>query len=263
MALDWDISTIQWSGRDDDGFPIAQFEGYGNDGGYPYPVHHQYGYYSRPHDPIENTACTVFFAKDGDERFGFLGVDPRFIQDVPLPSKGGNVRYVAFPDGDDYRIAWSDFSGDDGTWRLYIPTGDSSAISVVFGKDGAGNPTIEIVQDDGAAVILHGGSVVLRSPSGGNYVQVSDSGIVLKGPISQVGGLTTPGGIPLVKGPEFLNWMRSVSQTLVSIAGVVAKNSTSLSDPASASAVSGLATELGLTTVATATTVQTLHTKGS
>jgi len=206
MNDSWDISTATFSGRDEDGQPIVQAQGYGADGnaaGAPFWLQHQYGTMARPHDgDSERGFCTLFVWDDGSTRYGWLGIDPRFIADVPQLEKGSTAAYAAFPEGDDFKVAFQHLSGEDGTWSLYIPHGDS-AVSIVFGRDGNGEPSIELVNSDGSSLTLFAGAVTLKSANGSNYIEVSNSGIVLKGNITQQGGFSAPGGVPLVRFPEF------------------------------------------------------------
>lgn len=232
QTIRWDYSHATYSGRDEDGFPIVQADAYGDEGGASFSLEHPYGFYSRPHDPTPDGFCTLFVAKDGSTRFGLLGMDPRFIQDVPLPPKGSAMQYVAFQDGGAWKTAFMFLSGDDGTLQYYKPHG-SSAISVTVGLDGAGEPTIELRQSDGSLVTLFDGKIVLKAPGGGVYIEVSDDGIVLRGPITAMGGLSPPGGMTLAKSDpliEIINAMLGLINT-----------KTPLPDPSGATATANAA----------------------
>lgn len=198
QTVRWDYSHVTFSGRDEDGFPIVQADAYGDEGGASFSLEHPYGFYSRPHDPTPEGFCTLLVAKDGSTRFGLLGMDPRFIPDVPLPPKGSSMQYVAYQDGDAWKTAFMFLSGDDGTLQYYKPHGDS-AISLTVGLDGSGEPTIEFRHSDGALVTVFDGKILLKAPNGAVYVEVSNDGIVLRGPITAMGGISPPGGVPLAR----------------------------------------------------------------
>jgi hypothetical protein len=216
---------VTWSGRDDDGHPLVQENVYGGKGSAPFFLQHQYGTYSRPHDPAPGNNgidawCTLLVAQDGSTYIGQLGSDPRFIGLIPLPPKGSQMNYVGFPDPDDpkkWKASFAYMGGDDGSWHYFRPAkdkGKDSALAVRFGVDGAGENVIELRHPDGSLVSLFDGSIVLKSPNGKAYVQVSDDGIVLRGNITLAGGISHPGGVPLTRGPEFAVFASNVVASL-------------------------------------------------
>jgi hypothetical protein len=186
-GLKWDISRAVWSGRDDDGHPLVQEKAYGDDieagnGNAAFHLQHAYGSYSRPHDPAPGNNgldawCTLLVAQDGSTYIGFLGYDPRFIGLIPLPPKGSQMNYAAFQENGRWRCSFDFISGDNGTKQFYLPIGDSS-LSVTFGLT-QGKPVISFLHPDGSLVSMYEGEILLKSPSGENYIQVSDKGIVL------------------------------------------------------------------------------------
>jgi hypothetical protein len=201
--MQWDISHVTQSDRDDQGYPTVQADAYGDTGGAPFYLQHQYGFYSRPHDPEPDRGwCTLFVAKDGSTRHGFLGVDPRFIQSIPLPAKGSAQMYVGFNQtgsAEDSKTAFLLLDGNDGTLQFYRPHGEDAAQSFTMGVDGDGEPTFEVRPHDGASLTYFDGKWVLKSPDGGTYVEVSNDGIVLRGNITAMGGMSPPGGVELAK----------------------------------------------------------------
>lgn len=216
----WELSWATFSDRDEDGHPIVQPRTDGDAGSDAIPLQHAYGGYSRPHDPEagndgQQGYCTLFVAKDGSTRFGFLGYDPRFIDLIPLPPKGSQMNYVAFKDAGEWKASFDFISGDDGTKQFYLPIGDS-ALSVTYGKDNNGEPVIELRHSDGSIISMFDGSIVLKSPSGGVYIEVNDDGIIQKGNVTNAGASSTPGGVPLVRYPEFASAMASITGLLAS-----------------------------------------------
>jgi hypothetical protein len=248
-----DFSHTTWSGFDEDGFLLVQADAYGNPangaGGSAFQLNHPYGFASRPHDPDAPADdgspprwCTLMVEKDGSTRIGWLGYDPRFIQDLATLSKGGAAMYAGWKEGTDWRVTFATIDGKTGTFHFYRPTGDS-ALSCTFGVDGGGEPTIELRHSDGSIISMFDGSIVLKCPNGKNYIQVSDDGIVLKGPITQMGGLSTPGGVPLVKYPEFAQFATAVNLALDAINASLSEVSTAV-PPAAA----GFGTAMGVLT---------------
>ena len=217
-GLEWDLSSVTYSDRDLDGYPIVQQEAYGGEGGAPLPLQHQYGSYSRPHDPAPGNDgregwCTLWVAKDGSTHIGLLGYDPRFLGLIPLPPKGSSMNYAAFKDGEKWRASFAFISGDTGTYQYYLPVGDS-ALAVTYGTDANGHATIDLRHPDGSTITMFKGKTVLKCPNGKTYIQVSDDGIVLKGPITQMGGLSTPGGVSLTYDAAFQQLLTVIEKTL-------------------------------------------------
>ncbi len=251
-GLIWDISGVTFSDRDEDGHPIVQADAYGDTGGAPFYLQHQYGLYTRPHDPTESGMCTLLVAKDGSTRIGKLGYDPRFLDNIPLPPKGSSMQYAAFDDGGTWKAAFLYLDGDDGSLQYYRPTGDT-AIAISVGLDGAGEPTISLRHSDGSFVELFDGKIVLKAPGGGVYVEVSDTGIVLKGAVTMTGGFSPPGGVPLSKAVENTSALTAISAALTAL-GAFAQNPTQGAAAVAPCAAATAAITLALTTLATTTT---------
>jgi hypothetical protein len=193
-----DFAYVTYSGVDQDGYLEVQAASYGDKGGAAFGLNHTYGFASRPHDPDVPDGndgpprwCTLMVEKDGSSRIGWLGYDPRFIQDLAVLSKGGSAQYAGWRDGSDWRVSFAIISGDDGTLQFYRPTGDA-AISITAGVDGDGEPIVELAHSDGSIVSMFGGS----------------------SKITQMGGLSTPGGVSLVKNTEFQAFATSILSLL-------------------------------------------------
>lgn len=257
QGLRWDVSAVTWSGRDEDGHPLVQENAYGGEGSAPFYCQHQYGTYARPHDPapgnngVGDAWCTLLVASDGSTYIGQLGYDPRFIGLIPLPPKGSAMQYAGFHPADDpknWKASFAFISGDDGTWQFYRPAkdgGKDSVLAVTLGVDGGGENVIEFRHPDGSLISMFDGSIVLKCPNGTNYIQVSDDGIVLKGPITQMGGLSTPGGVTLTKGPEFATFATNVLACLTQIQVSLAKLQVAPTAPVLAASLADIATLLG------------------
>jgi hypothetical protein len=174
--------------------------------------------------------------------------------------------YAGWKEGTDWRVTFATIDGKTGTFHLYRPTKDgakSSAVAITAGIDANGKPLVEMRNADGSAVTLFGGSVLLRSPNGNNYIQVSDDGIVLKGPITQMGGLSTPGGVPLVKYAEFAEFANSVLTMIVSVSGVAGGAAATTPAAPLIEPMTTLVTEQSEFVVASVTAALTMVTKGT
>jgi hypothetical protein len=210
-GLSWEISTVTTTSRDDDGFPRVQLDGNSERGGSQhFELQHAYGFYSRPRDPevdaegipIAGSCCTLLVDKDAEHWYGFLGIDPRYLQEIPILAPGGASMYAVVLDDDgNVRAPFCTIDGDDGTYQLYIPLKNQQAHQITVGYDGDGEEFISIAHADGHAInMTNDGVVTIKNPAGDSYVSVGPEGIVLSGNVTVVGGLNTGGAAaqPLV-----------------------------------------------------------------
>lgn len=210
-----DLGIATFTGYDDDGFPLAQYDAHGEDPGVePIELHHPFGFVSRPRDPDldkegnpkEGQACNLFFGAEGDTQHAWLGYDPRFIPNVPKLKKGGSAWYCAAG-------SFSTFDGEDGTQTTYVPVGNSAHV-VSIGVDGNGKAYIGIQHSSGLALTMLEHSITIKNESGNAYVEVNSSGIVLNGNI-KLNGATIAGvitsAVPLVKSPTLLALLNTLA----------------------------------------------------
>lgn len=254
----WDIAGATATERDDDGHPLVQMDAYRDVGGSPFTIQHPYGFFSRPRDPDDGGFCSLLVYKDGSTRLGWLGYDPRYLQQIPLLKKGGSCMYIAFPLGGEIASSFALLDGDDGTFQVRIPT-EAGDHEMTIGVDGANRPTVSLRHANGAVVEIVD-SIVLKSQNGGVYVEVSDSGIVLKGPITMQGGVSPPGGVPLVSFPGLSTHSGAIQALLAALVATVEAQA-ALGDAAAIAAAPALPPLLAAV-LGTLPATQTTVTKG-
>jgi len=219
------VGSCLYSGFDEDGYPIAQHDGHGEDPQVaPYELHHTFGFCSRPRDPdvdaqgdpIEGKACVICFARDGNETHGWLCADPRFTAVVPQVKKGGSMRYCA-------PGSFQVFDGGDGTDTLYVPIqGASKAHVVTTGLDGNGLPYIGIQHADGLAITMLDGSVTIRNATGSAYVEVNGDGVSMNGNLRLNGGLAVgTGSTAAAKAVPLVTYLTALEAMLTTIAAAI------------------------------------------
>jgi hypothetical protein len=210
-----EIGIATFSGFDEDGFPLAQYDAHGEKPQVePVELHHPFGFIARPRDPDlddegnpkEGKACNLFFATEGDTLHAWLGYDPRFIPNIPQLKKGGSAQYCA---AGSFRV----FDGEDGTETLYVPVGDSAHV-VTTGIDGSGKPYIGIQHSSGLAITLLEHSVTIKNEAGDAYIEVNSSGITLNGNTKLNGAViagTVTAAVPMVKSPALIALLNALA----------------------------------------------------
>lgn len=232
VGLSWEVTTVTSTTRDDDGFPQVQMDGASPRGGSVwFEMQHSYGFYSRPRNPavgpdgvpVQGSACSLFVATDGDQRYGWLGIDPRYLQSIPLVEPGGTSMYAVVEDEDldedgnkKVRAPFITIDGDDGTLTIYIPLKSGKAHTIIAGYDAGGEEYVTIASSSGAAITLSEGSCTMKNGDGSCFVSCTPDGIVMKGEMIMQGAVTTGGpeaqflvtqaGLQALLGPIIL-WM--------------------------------------------------------
>lgn len=205
-GLTWDVSVATTTDRDEDGFQRAQLDGEGRGGSKFFEQQHTFGFYSRPRDADvdedgnvnEGGACTMFVAKDGDAWYGFLGTDPRYVQNIPLVAPGGSLQYAVVKHGDETLCPFAMIDGDDGTYQLYIPLKPDAAgpraHQFTVGYDGDGEEYIAISHAEGQGIVMtNDGAMWLKNAAGDAGLVINESGIAMNGNLTVGGGLTAGG----------------------------------------------------------------------
>lgn len=202
-GLEWDVSVTSTTDQDDDGFPRVQLDGYGRGGSKHFELQHQFGFYSRPRDPevdndgipIQGSGCAMFVAKDGEDWYGFLGIDPRYLQQIPLVEPGGAAMYAVVQDDDgETRAPFAQFDGDDGTLTIYVPLKGERAHVIQVGYDGNGKESLTIAHSSGAAIMMMDGTCTMKNAAGDAFVSCGPDGVVLGGNTTIAGGFACGGG---------------------------------------------------------------------
>jgi hypothetical protein len=204
QSISVDVGVATLSEHNADGFLTVQHDAYGDEGSDSMPLSHTYGFVSRPRDPVvgengqpnQGEGCNLLVLQDGTQQRALLLEDPRYVNPVPLLDKGGSAQYAVTDEGQpSYHLIYA----EDGTQQIYVPVGTDKAHQVTIGKDGAGEPTLELIHADGMAVVMFDGKVVLKG-SGDAYIEVGPSGVTINGALTLNGGLAAGGlsGQPLL-----------------------------------------------------------------
>lgn len=200
QGIVFELGACVMTDVDEDGVLMAQVDGLGESPRTaPYELHHPFGFASRPLDPetakdgtlIEGSACNLLVGRDGTEGHAWLAADPRFVQNFPELKKGSSAQYCA-------RRSFDLHDGEDGTKTIYVEV-ENSAHLVTIGRDGNGDPIIEVVHSEGMALTMFKGKVILKNAAGNAYVEVNDSEIVANGNLRVVGDVKTRTFISLEK----------------------------------------------------------------
>lgn len=241
-AIGWELGSCMFTGLDEDGFPVAQFDAQGADPRVsPVELHHPFGFASRPRDPevdndgqvLEGKACNMWFATEGNTMHAMLGFDPRFVTTFPKLEKGGSMMYCA-------PGSFVNMDGDDGTHTTYVPVPGDKAHIITTGVDGNKKPFIGIEHANGMAVTMLENSLVIKNKDGSAYVEVNDSGVTINGNTVINGGATigSPAGTTSAVMWEMLQvWATQLEAAIVSAFGAVGV-SVSAAGPAGAAAFS-------------------------
>lgn len=138
MITGHEIATAQVS-EDKSGFLGVQVDGLGTGAALAtFPLHHAYGFRSRPRDPAPNgDGCQVLTGFEGTRGHAWLLEDPRYAGAPPATKLGGAIQYAITPAG---LAAYLDLDGDDGSAKLHVP----DAAQAIRFEHGDSGPSIEV-----------------------------------------------------------------------------------------------------------------------
>jgi hypothetical protein len=221
VGITFELGSSTWTGEDEDGYPIAQHDGQGqNAGGIAAEIHHPFGFMSKPLDPerdpsgepIPGKSCNVLIGKIGHETHLWYAFDPRIIPKLPVLKKGGAVFYCAHGS---FRV----FDGDDGTETAYFPVPGNKAHVSTMGLDGQGKPFVAIEHCDGMAVTMLEHSLTLKNANGSVYIEIKDDRIVFNGNEVHNGGATfgdPVGALPAAIAPNLVAYLNALEADITS-----------------------------------------------
>lgn len=124
-----DMLIARFSEIDADGFIGVQVDNYGAKAEFgAVEAHHPFGFISRPRDPDLDgdgnvkLGCTVLRLAEGNESHVIVLGDPRYTALLPAATKkkGGSTQYAVTVDG---AVSYAALDGDDGSYKLKIPSG--------------------------------------------------------------------------------------------------------------------------------------------
>jgi len=222
IGITWELGVCMFSGLDQDGFPIAQYDAHGLEPQVePIELHHTFGFVSRPRDPEvdaagqakEGKACNMWFGTEGNTLHGLLGFDPRFIATFPQLKKGGAMMYSA---PGSFRV----MDGDDGTETMYCPVPGNKAHAQTIGLDGNSTPYVGLIHCDGMGITMLSKSIVMKNAAGDAYYEANDGGLNLNGNTKVVGSLVVGpvGAQPAAFAPPIATALGAIAQALTAIA---------------------------------------------
>ncbi len=206
--LEFDIGIVTLTEYDKDKFPTAQVNVYGEakSGVAPYEVHSPHGLISRCHDPVVDAAgthtlgCTALYALDGGQGHLWMQSDPRIIPLLPPIRKGGTCSYG----GKLKNPSFYNIDGDTGSQTIYVPykiINDvaTKAMTIEVNVDTEGKESISIVHGSGAAIMIvedNGEvSVTIKNKDGSAYVEVTNEGTTINGPLTVNGSMNAGGPV--------------------------------------------------------------------
>jgi hypothetical protein len=170
------------------------------------------GLMARPEDPEDGKGAGCLHAFQADEGFAMPTVDPRAIGRVPQGPKGSTTLYATAKD----QTSYVHLDGS-GYQQLLIKYGDKS-LSITLDTTTDGAEHISIRHGEGHGVVLTGSKqILLTSANGKNYLELSDSGTVIQGPLKVIGAITggDAAGVPVALSTELTNVLVALNAALV------------------------------------------------
>ncbi len=159
------------------------------------------GLFARPDDPENNVGAGALVARDGDEAFILPLTDPRGIGTVPNGPKGSVTLYA--PKNSLTSYFHIDGGSEEGKafaqWLMKYGN-EGKSHSITFDAEAA-EPAVTCRHGEGHGwVLTNDKKLLLESANGQNRIEISDSGILIVGPLQCEGGVSTggAGGLPVL-----------------------------------------------------------------
>lgn len=181
------------------------------------------GLYARPRDPVDGKGASCLHGFQGDLGFVMPSMDADTIGRVPQGPPGSTVLYSS---GEGI-TAYHYIDGKTGYHQLLVKYGNQS-LSITLNTSVTGQESIDIRHGEGHGICLTADKkTVLNSANGQNYIEVSDAGIVMQGPVKMIGGVSAGdvGGVPVALSTELASLLTAINVTLqagLAVAGVKA-----------------------------------------
>ncbi len=198
----WDFGAVQFSEWDADGFLGVQIDPAEADdekgAASLCELHGPYGFISRPSDPDrDGLGCSVLRMQRGSqERYAWLGSDPRQVDWLPRLTKGGSAQYGGTTGR---ALTWREIDGETGSVIDYVPEewdadGNATAAhKIEAGVDGNGAPVVQIIHSEGMAVVMFDGAVTMADATGSGFITIKDGKIAASGALKATSGLDVGG----------------------------------------------------------------------
>lgn len=214
----WDFGSVQFSEWDADGFLGVQVDPVesGDESGAASlsELHQPYGSFSRPRDPdADGRGCSLLTMQRGSqERYAWLGSDPRTLALIPDGAKGSAYKFALTDSGE---LSFSEWDGETGTQSHYVPVGDSAHL-VQIGVDSDGAAVLKLQHSEGMAVVMFAGGVIIHNAAGDGYLEVNAAGVTCNGNLKLNGGLDVggSGALPLTLQPQLATAISAFNSTI-------------------------------------------------
>lgn len=190
------------------------------------------GLYARPRDPEDGKGAGCLHAFQGNAGFAMPTTDPDTIGRVPQGSKGSTTLYASGKDVTSY----VHLDGESGYQQLLVKYGEKS-LSITLDTSQGGSESIQIRHGEGHGVVLTADKkILLTSANGKRYIELSDSGTVIQGPLKVIGAITggDAAGVPVALSTELTQVVSTLASLLAAgldVAGPKAVLSTPLVIP--------------------------------
>lgn len=177
------------------------------------------GLFVRPMDPETDSdgnptsGAAALYAHQGDQRFIMPVSDPTTIGNHPRGPGGSSVFHSANPT----LTSFVYIDGEHGYQQMLAKYNDGEDRSLSWTLDTRNPATISAVHGKGHAIrLLNDGKIVLSSPGGGVYIEISDTKVIINGDL-QVNGAFLAGGTAgeaPAKASELTNVLSAVNAAL-------------------------------------------------
>lgn len=218
----WDFRFCVLTERSEDGFVMLAADPYGEEGALagatvPLESASPFGFLSVPRDPDTDGAgnvsaagaCGLLVLEHGGQDYAIPVQDPRYAAALPPVKKGGSMQYATLPE---LKVAFSLFDGDNGTYQVYVPVGDSGHTIALNAQSDAESITIQHAK--GHAVTLDkDGNIQLRNEDNTVSITVTSSEVIINAGVVRIQGGVVMGGDAagtLLKATETLAWITGV-----------------------------------------------------